>query len=133
MYTSTGHPTFDDRDATILAKRAALLDAIPGPRVGDWIRFEDGSLYRISHLWVWGDPDDGAQISEGGSWYLGEGYVSFSGALYPSIPLTTLTRTDETRPGSVWFFHHNVSGAGRGVYASLPFRVYTTTAASTAY
>jgi hypothetical protein len=116
---------WDERDAAILLERIAELDAVDGPRCGDFVRFADGVLRRISHLWQWGDPTmDGAQTSDGGSWYLGHGYTSFSGSLYPIVRFPTLTLTDETRMGSVWFFHRDHHSAHNGVDVMIPFRVY---------
>lgn len=112
-------PTFDARDADILAARLTLLNAVPGPRVGDYVEFADGATRRISYNW-----GDGLQTSDGGSFYLGEGFASFSGSLYGCVPPESLTRTDETRPGRVWFFHHGYSGAGMGVDSEPLFRVY---------
>jgi hypothetical protein len=112
----------DERDATILADRGRQLDAVAGPRCGDFVRFADGRLERVSHVWDW-EPE-GVQTSEGGSWYLGGGYCSFSGGLNPSIPLGELTLTDERRLGSCWFFHHDWAEADNSVGVELPFRVY---------
>lgn len=116
------NPEFDERDAAILKTRIEALDTIEGPRTGDFVRFPCGALLRISHRW-----DDAAQVSEisAGSWYLGEGHVSFSGSLYPGVPLTSLTRTPEVRDGSCWFFHHGYAGAHCGVNARAQFRVYS--------
>ena len=115
-------PKFDERDQAILDQRRAELDAVQGPRVGDWIRFADGMVWQISHLW-----DDSAQYTWGGSFYLGNGYVSYSGGLEPGIPLDSLTLTSESKPGNVWFFHHDWSKAHNGVSATVDFRVYEST------
>lgn len=111
----------DERDQEIFADRAAAWLDDARPKCGDWIDFADGVSRRISHSW----GEMGVQTSKGGSWYLGEGYTSFSGSLYPTVPLETLARTTELRPGSCWIFHHNLSGAGRGVDGEIPFRVWT--------
>ncbi len=116
----------DERDQVILAERMAALNERPEPRVGDFVRFADGVLRRFSYHWHDGaDWDGGYQTSDGGTYYLGEDYVSMSGGLHSPIPTATLTRTDETREGTVWFFHHNHRGAGRGVDTVATFRVYT--------
>lgn len=110
----------DDRDRAILAERQGQLDAVVGPRVGDWVEFADGVSQRISYLW----PDD-AQTSDGGTYYLGRGYVSMSGSLHRGVPIASLVATARTKPGSIWFFHHDYHTAGGGVEATIPFRVYT--------
>jgi hypothetical protein len=112
--------TFDDRDAAIVAEREAELNKREGFRLGDWVRFADDRLRRISHIWP-----DGVQTSDGGSYYLGNGYVSMSGSLYRTVPNESLTLTDETRPGWVWIFHHDMHVAHNGVDVQIPFRVYT--------
>ena len=110
----------DQRDRDILVARQAALDSVPGPRVGDWVEFPGSVMRRISYLW----PDD-AQTSDGGTYYLGDGYVSMSGSLHASVPTNSLKRTRRTKPGSVWFFHHDFHTAGGGVDTTIPFRVYT--------
>jgi hypothetical protein len=117
----------DDRDRVILEARRLQFDARPGPRSGDFVRFADGVERRASHIWAaedwaeWG----GVQTSDGGSWYLGPGYCSFSGSLYSIVPFASLTLTTETKLGRVWFFHHDYHTAHNGVDAELPFRVFT--------
>ena len=113
-------PSIDQRDLDILAARSAALDAVSGPRVGDWVEFTDGVSRRISHLWP-----ESAQTSDGGSFYLGDGYVSMSGALHDSVPTDSLVITGERRAGAVWFFHHDHATAHNGVETTLLFRVYT--------
>jgi hypothetical protein len=119
-----GRPTFDEKDAAIVAERMARLDTCEGPRVGDFVVFPDGETRRISCDWG-RDCEPAIQTSEGGSFYLTEHGASFSGSLYTTIPTASLTDTGEKRPGDVWIFHHNFSGAGRGVHASPLFRVYS--------
>jgi len=110
----------DEKDQRILAGRVAALDEVEGPRVGDFVRFADGVVRRVSYHW-----GDTVQTSDGGSYYLGNGWVSMSGSLYPGVPVGLLTLTDETRDGSVWFFHHDWAKAHNGVHASIPFRVFS--------
>lgn len=47
-----------------------------------------------------------------------------SGSLGAWIAASRLTLTDETRNGSVWFFHNDYHQAHNGVGATLAFRVY---------
>lgn len=109
----------DERDQAILDARVSALNAIPGPRVGDFVRFADGTIRRISHIW-----DDGPQTSDGGSYYLGNGYVSMSGGLFPHVPNSSITPTEEKREGSAWFFHHDYATAHNGVGVLVAFRVF---------
>lgn len=121
----------DERDAAILAERIAKLDSRDDFRCGDYVRFPDGRMERVSFVAPreWGDMH-GVQTSTGGSWYLGDGYSSFSGSLNDFIPAARLKITDEIRPGSCWFFHHDYWTAGGGVDVEAPFRVYELAAQS---
>lgn len=115
----------DEADKGILADRISKLDAVLGLRCGDFVRFADGVERRISHIWRDEDGDPfSVQTSDGGSFYLGAGYVSMSGSLYTGVKPETLTLTDETREGSVWFFHHDRHFAHNGVDAVVTFRLY---------
>lgn len=119
--------TLDDRDQTIVASRVELLDADTDPRCGDYVEFSDGVTRRISHVFPreWGPEWSAVQTSDGGSFYLGDGYVSYSGGLYPAVPMDSLTLTPDHRDGSAWVFHHNHRMAHNGVDFVVPFRVYT--------
>jgi hypothetical protein len=121
-------PQFDHHDAEILEERVTKLNKRSGPRVGDFVRFPNGTVHRFSYIWDFEDGSDIlAQTADDGSFYLTEcGGVSFSGSLYRGVPGESLTRTDEKRNGEVWFFHHNSAGAGCGVHAFVEFRVYET-------
>lgn len=114
--------TLDSRDQLIRQERLEALDDVAGPRVGDFVMFPDGPLRRISHIW-----DDGVQTSDGGSWYLGHGYVSFSGSLFGVTAHNQLVRTRCFEPAPVWFFHHDYHTAHNAVHTTLPFRVYKAT------
>ncbi|MBF6332392.1 hypothetical protein [Nocardia transvalensis] len=120
----SAYPRFDDRDHTLVTERLNKRHQATTPLVGDWIDFADGIRRRISY--IWGDED--AQTSDRGSYYLlPNGDMNFSGSLYPSIPLASLTNTGTTRPGSAWIFHHGHACAHNGVDFDIPVRVYTTT------
>lgn len=121
--------TFDSRDAEILAVRERLFNEMEGPRVGDFLSSPEGFL-RFTH--DWGDAIQTTvrpphPCSGDGSFYLGEGFASFSGSLDPSIDKTKLQDTGEKQHGSFWFFHHDFWGAGRGVTFRIPCRVFRLT------
>jgi len=129
-------PRFDEKDAGILASRQAQLDKRaaenPRPVSGDWVEFADGVVRRVSHVWNWEASADGpavydVQTSDCGSWYLGDGYASFSGSLFNSVPAATMTLTEERREGRCWFFHHDYVQAHGGVHTTARFRVYRST------
>lgn len=82
--------------------------------------FADSVRRRISYSW-----GDGYQTSDGGSFYLDEsGGMSFSGSLYQSVPVDSLTDTGETDTAGAWVFHHGYSDAGNGVDVTVTVRVY---------
>jgi len=113
------HPEFDQRDADRLAECEAAWNERSGPRVGDFAIMPTGEYHRFSHEWP-----DGLQTSKDGSFYFGKGFADFSGGLDPSIPNDRIRPTEETRPGSFWFFHHNHSRAHNGVRFQVMCRVY---------
>ena len=109
----------------ILAQRIAAYDRITGPRVGDFLRLprldpRSAEFTRFTH--DWGDRIQTGGIS--GSFYLSEGSISYSGGLNPGVATADLVATSETREGQIWFFDLNQSGAGRGVYFIMPFRIF---------
>lgn len=113
--------TIDARNKEILAARQAYLDHRTGPGVGDFI-VDGDKVLRVAHHW--GDslqPTDGRF---GASFYLGDGYVDFSGGLDPAIPLERFVPTDETRMGRCWLFSDNSAEAHNGYYTQARFRVW---------
>jgi hypothetical protein len=117
------HAHLDERDTEILEQRVNRLNAEPGIRVGDFVRFADGVLRRVSY--VWRGQTDRIQTATSGSFYLGDGFVEMSGGHFLSVPATTLELTDEVWPGAVWFFHHHHRRAHNGTDATIDFRVFT--------
>ena len=114
----------DEKDQEILRNRVELLNQQSGPRVGDYVRFAGEVLRRVSHVWDFGQGPESIQTSHTGSFYLGEGFVSFSGGLCRGVAAEALRLTEEKSPGSVWFFHHNWAQAHNGVQATVDFRVF---------
>ena len=117
---------FDHRDQLILEEIIPLREAIQGPRQGDFVRFPTGEIERFCHNWK--DSQQTSPIWAGSFFLFGNGQASFSGSLNPAIPQDTIAPTDEMMEGSFWFFHHNASGAGRGVSFKIPCRVFETSA-----
>jgi len=123
-------PEFDDRDAAILRVRQEEYLLKHGPRQGHFVRFVDGEIRRISYVWdCYDDPAQwGIQTSKGGSFYLGDGYMSFSGGLDSSIDFVTFKLTDELMEGPAWFFHHDHPMAFNGVDVTVKCPVWESTA-----
>lgn len=121
----------DDRDRELLARRIRHRDErLPLPSVGDWVREADGRETRITHVWEGCADDGGDHIQAGGgahgSFYLSrQGYADYSGGLDPGFPGSQLTLIEgETKPGSVWFFHHDFPAAHSGVTFQIQERVW---------
>ena len=118
----------DGKDYEILDHRLSKWNENKGPRVGDWCLMLDGTERRFTH--DWGDSIQTTYSKQGGgSFYLGDGYMSYSGSLDPAIQKDCFQLTRETRNARVWFFHHDFWGAGRGVEFTVPCRVYQQRAA----
>lgn len=107
------------RDEAILRERAEAHAARAGVRLGDFIELPDGQLARVAYDW-----GEGVQYSLGGSFYLGLGYVDFSGSLEPTVPKALLKDTGRRAMGRFWFFSENLPRAGGGVTVEVERRVW---------
>ena len=119
------------QNSTLLRKRVRLLNKKKGPRVGDWMILKNGVMTRFTHDWgFWRKEDLGIQIGDRertgdcGSFYLGDGYCSYSGSLDPPILHKNLRRTNNKKLGRVWFFDHDHAFANNGIDFEIKFRVY---------
>ena len=123
----------DEQDRAILAKRERLRDRRTGPRGGDFVIFEDGSLRRISHAGIirqWRGKDTPlARLSwtrHENEYYLDrDGRVEVSGGNAEHLLISSLVDSGETRPGVVWFVHHDLHPmTGQGIRTAIPCRVF---------
>lgn len=113
----------DDRDNAIRQRRIARWNEREGPRVGDWCIMLDGTMRRFTY--DWGDRIQTTCARNNDEiFYLGDGYMSFSGSLDPAIPKEKLVDTWTMKEGNAWFFHHGYPAASNGVYCRVPCRVY---------
>jgi hypothetical protein len=111
----------DIENVAILAARQTQLDARTVIDVGDFV-IDGEKILRVAHDW-----GDSVQLSDGrfgASFYLGDGYLDFSGGLDPSIEKNRFSLTDERREGAVWFFSQNRTGAHNGYHTNATFRVW---------
>lgn len=113
---------FDEKDEAIRVARLAKWQARSGPRVGDFVRMPDGELRRWAYHW--GDSIQPTWGPDASFYFTGGGGMSMSGGLDSSIALDRIRDTGETVDGGCWFFHHDSSGAHRGVTCTVPCRVY---------
>jgi hypothetical protein len=90
------------------------------PRVGDYLKLDKRQYTRFTHAWF-----DGIQAGgEAGSYYLGDGYCSYSGGLTEIISYEKIKLTKKTKTGLVWFFNNDWHEAHNGVHFEIEFRVY---------
>lgn len=110
-------------DDEILTDRLTKYNKINGPRVGDWIREQSGRMTRATHDW----GDDSIMQHGGGEFgqfYLGDGYISYSGGLDTGIKKASLKLTNEVKAGKVWFFKNDYATAFNDIEYMVDFRVY---------
>lgn len=93
------------------------------PRVGDYIVLPNETTQRITVLHRSSGKLQANDIQ--GSFYLGNGYISFSGTCGMDMyEIQTLQPTGKTKEGWVWTFSQNNRTANNAVYAALPFRIF---------
>lgn len=109
----------DDQDETLAKEYLKKWDEYLSPRVGDYIIMPDGTYERFSHDWI-----DSLQTSPGGSFHLGDGFTSFSGALNPSIPIEDIHPIDFKMCGNFWMWHHGFPGYHNAVGVTALCRVF---------
>ena len=111
------------RDQDFLALALSARNTRNHPEVGDYIRFQDGSLRRISY-----NHGDKCQHSVSGSFYLNSsGHSSFSGGLDAGVKVEAMELMEEVKDGSFWIWRDGRVGAGCGVDVSMPCRVWSYT------
>lgn len=114
-----GRETPDKIDEGLAKKFLAEWDRIKNPRVGDYIIMPSGKYERFAHDW-----GDGLQTTPGGSFNIGDGFVSCSGGLNHTVSINRIKKTSQRKTGYFWIFHHGYPGAGSGVGVSALCRVY---------
>jgi hypothetical protein len=127
MQISELKPADQEKNNKILEERMKAYNEIEGCRVGDYIRELNGRLTRVTH--DWNEPGETSETiqhggSEYGQYYLGNGYISYSGGLDSGIKKNQLKPTGEMKQGKVWFFNNDFAGAGRGIDFMVSFRVF---------
>jgi predicted RNA-binding Zn-ribbon protein involved in translation (DUF1610 family) len=129
LWTGASHNDkgLDEHDQAERDRRAALFALHTTPQMGDFVIFKCGTLRRISHLW---ECDSTFQSSDCGSFYLekwgdNKAFMSFSGSLFHSVSLKTLTLLPEMRDGGCWFFSHNYACRDNDVAFTVPCRVWS--------
>lgn len=122
----------DDEDRTILVSRnGRARERFGSPLCGDYLRFSDGSIQRIAHVWHPKDWDTNPGVQPtcerfgSGRFHLdADGLLDYSGALDPIIPWNRLVRTTEIVPAHCWFFHHAWMKAHNGVDVACEVQVW---------
>ena len=120
-WAATYKATVDAENGRILAARQSYLDGREGIGLGDFV-IDGDKVFRVAHHW-----GDSIQLTDGvfgASYYLGDGFVEFSGGLEPSIPVARFMPTDQKRLGSVWFFSQDSVQAHNGYCTKANFKVW---------
>jgi hypothetical protein len=113
-------PELGEADREIVRWRVAANHDRQGPQTGDFVRFSDGVVRRISYVW----PED-VQTSDQGFYHLLDtGGVSMSGSHYLPVKLSTLSATAELREGEAWISRHESKDTDGRVTFKAPFRVF---------
>lgn len=108
------------------ANRRAMIAADPRPHTGEWARFTDGTLRRISHVWEWGNGPESIQTSDEGSFYLSitHGYTQMSGGLHPGLAPDLFTLSADTKPARFWIWRDGRAKAHNGIDVYVTERVW---------
>jgi hypothetical protein len=116
-----------DRDKQIYESRKKKYSKIKGIRIGDYVRFPNGYMSRVTHIWEDGHIQAGG--SSGGQYYFGDGYISYSGSLSDGFSFNNVivNKSSDYKIGSVWFFHNGFATAGGGVDTYMYFRIFDIT------
>ncbi len=110
----------DKENQEILKRRTEEYNKIPGARVGDYLKLPNGKYTRFTYGF-----DDHIQTGgHGNGFYLGNGYISYSGGLDPGVKLSDITQTEQTKKGFIWFFDNDFATGGNGRDFEIDFRVF---------
>lgn len=124
-YPALSQEGYTDSEVTKILSFVELARRLESRR--DEPKPKNGRMTRATH--DWNEPgEDTETIQHGGSefggYYLGAGYISYSGSLDSGIKKNQLHDTGEVKNGRVWVFKDDFWGAGRGVDYTVQFRVF---------
>ena len=119
----------NEKNKSILDTRQAAILARSEIGAGDFIRVDDVYL-RVAY--VWRDENNKAVHAQttherAGSYYMGDGYMSYSGSLDHGMPTVSLERTDELKAGRAWFFSDDWPKAHNGIDVVVDSHVWNYT------
>lgn len=114
----------------LFKQRIEQYNNIDGIRVGDYIK-ENDTYIQVTHIWY--DDNEKQELLQTqdlnfghGSFYLGNGYISYSGSLNTGYHTKnyTFNLLDEKKQGVIWFFKRNIHTAHNGINFNMNFRVF---------
>jgi len=111
----------------IFIEKQKRYNQIKNPRVGDFIK-QNKKYYRIAYIWKYETrPYTYQTESGGGSYYLGDKYMSMSGSLNSGFQAQPkdLKLLKETKEGWIWFFKNKLAMAYNGINFKMNMRVYS--------
>ena len=116
-----------EKQKPIFKENLDVYNKKKGVRVGDYITDDKGNYTRVTYIWR-NEKDVPLRIQTGGnsgSYYLGKGYISYSGSLDSGYEPQEISKLPVgKKKGDFWTFKNNLSGADRGISASSDFRVF---------
>ena len=109
-----------NKDFDFIHEFLGLYEQRSGPRVGDFLQVMPDRYTRLTHVW-------GAVLYTGSlvdSYYLGKGYITYSGSCGRGYEKKQVMPTTQTMEGRIWTFSNHWQGAGRGIHLTVPLRVF---------
>lgn len=122
LYPELYRDYLDEKDEAIRRDRQAARDKRSGIMMqGDFVRFADRSIRRITALW----PSLVQTTPGGGDFYLHDtGHGDYSGGHDRGTPRDLFTLASDRMEGHFWFFSHNISDAGRSKNCKIECQVW---------
>lgn len=106
----------------IFLERRKAFNKIEGPRVGDFLKLDNGNYTRFTYAWPDGQMQTGG--TAGSQYYLASNHCDYSGSLNHGIDKNNIELISEVKQGMVWFFRDNSARADNGVNYYMNFRVF---------
>jgi len=106
----------------ILKQKENRYNRFKGIRIGDWLKDHKTGKDEKNNPTLYQTTEEG----DAGSFYLGDGYMSFSGSLNHGYEtkLFKFRKLPYKRNGRVWFFKNRFATAHNGIEYPMKFRVF---------
>lgn len=119
------NPHLDGHDLLLLSRKLMAFNAISGPRVGDGVLVPEKKNNLGRRIALMGDAAFQATPPYvAGSFYLGNGCVSYSGSLDEPLPLDRLVDAGYLCSQRFWFYRQDLVKTHNTTHAYLRVRVF---------